>query len=97
MKKNLLATTALAAAGALAASGAFAQTKPIELKVKGYHQQWVGIGSQSNINAAGEDVTDLDVQEDSEVHFVGSTTLDNGLTFGINVQLEGNTQNDAID
>jgi predicted porin len=97
MKKNLLASSALAAAGALLASSAFAGSAPIEVKVKGYHQQWVGYGNQSNVNAVGEDVGDVDVQEDSEIHFVGSMVTDNGLTFGINVQLEGNTQNDTID
>ena len=97
MKKNLLASSALAAAGALVASGAFAGSAPIEIKVKGYHEQWVGYGHQNNVNGAGEDVQDVDVQEDSEIHFVGSMTTDNGLTFGVNVQLEGNTQNDSID
>jgi len=97
MKKNLLATTAMMAAGALVSTGAFAESAPIEIKVKGYHQQWVGYGNQSNVNAVGEDVGDVDVQEDSEIHFVGSMVTDNGLTFGINVQLEGNTQNDTID
>ena len=107
MKKNLLATTAMAAAGALVSTAALAESAPIEIKVKGYHQQWVGYGHQSDAyfrpptgaNPRGtlEDSSDVDVQEDSEIHFVGSTTLDNGLTFGINVQLEGNTQNDTID
>ena len=97
MKKNLLATTAMVAAGALGTSGALAESAPIEIKVKGYHEQWVGYGNQNNVNGAAEDVQDVDVQEDSEIHFVGSTTLDNGLTFGVNVQLEGNTQNDSID
>jgi outer membrane protein OmpU len=94
VKKNLLATTALVAAGALAAQGALAED-PIKLTVGGYNEHWVGIGSTDM--GAGNEVTDLDVQEDSEIHFAGRTTLDNGLTFGVNVQLEGQNQGDMID
>jgi outer membrane protein OmpU len=95
MKKNLLATTALVAAGALASTGAFAEAKKIELKVGGYYEQWVGFGHHDT--TGGVKTTDLDVQEDGEIHFGGSTTLDNGLTFGVNVQLETQVQGDQID
>jgi hypothetical protein len=95
MKKNLLATTALVAAGALVSTGAFAASKPISLKVGGYLEQWVGFGSADH-DTNGE-VQDIDVQEDGEIHFKGSTTLDNGLTFGVNVQLETQVQGDQID
>lgn len=99
MKKNLLATSALVAAGALVSHGALAEAKPIEIKVGGYYEQWVGFISQ-NGDAPDSDRTnaaDLDVQEDGEIHFKGSTTLDNGLTFGVNVQLEAATSGDHID
>jgi hypothetical protein len=86
MKKNLLATTALVAAGVLASQGAFAESKPISLKVGGYMEQWVGFASYDETGAST--VNDVDVQQDAEIHFSGSTTLDNGLTFGVNVQLE---------
>ena len=95
MKKNLLATTALVAAGALVSTGAFAESKPISLAVGGYMEQWVGFASVDH-DTNGE-VQDIDVQEDGEIHFKGSTTLDNGLTFGVNVQLETNVQGDQID
>ena len=95
MKKNLLATTALVAAGVLASQGAFAEAKPIELKVGGYMEQWVGFASYQPDN--GDDINDLDVQQDAEIHFKGSTTLDNGITFGVNVQLEAETDSDQID
>lgn len=99
MKKNLLATTALVAAGALASTGAFAESKPIKLNVGGYYEQWVGVIFQDS-DKANNHVTNadgLDVQEDGEIHFEGSTTLDNGLTFGVNVQLEASTSGDQID
>ena len=95
MKKNLLATTALVAAGALATSGAFAESKPIEIGVGGYMEQWMGFSSYDP--DIGDDINDVDVQQDAEIHFTGRTTLDNGLTFGVNVQLEAQTSNDQID
>ncbi|MGF1641271.1 MAG: porin, partial [Rhodospirillales bacterium] len=36
-------------------------------------------------------------KHNSEICFIGETTLDNGITFGINVQLEANTSGDQID
>jgi predicted porin len=99
MKKNLLATSALIAAGALASQGALAEAKPISIKVGGYYEQWVGFISQSSDldDAHKTNASELDVQEDGEIHFKGSTTLDNGLTFGVNVQLEASTSGDHID
>jgi outer membrane protein OmpU len=97
MKKNLLATSALVAAGALFSTAALAEAKPIEIKVGGYYEQWVGaIFQDSDVNTSRY-ADDLDVQEDGEIHFKGSTTLDNGLTFGVNVQLEAATSGDQID
>lgn len=101
MKKNLLATSALIAAGALASQGALAEAKPIDLKVGGYYEQWVGmIFQDSDTDTSGSPeryADDLDVQEDGEIHFKGSMTADNGLTFGVNVQLEAATSGDQID
>jgi outer membrane protein OmpU len=94
MKKNLLANTALVAAGALASTGAFAQTKKIQIKVGGYYEQWVGYGLLDK--QGGESLSDVDVQEEGEIHFGGTTTLDNGLTFGVNVQLATQVQGDQI-
>lgn len=95
MKKNLLATTALVAAGALVSTGAIAESKKISLAVGGYMEQWVGFGSADHDTNGS--VKDIDVQEDGEIHFKGSTTLDNGLTFGVNVQLETQVAADQID
>jgi len=98
MKKNLLATTALVAAGVLASQGAFAESKPIDLKVGGYMEQWVGFSSYDGSGIGVGNTNDVDVQQDAEIHFKGSTTLDNGLTFGVNVQLEAETdRGDQID
>lgn len=99
MKKHLLATSAMVAAGVFASQGALAEAMPIQLKVGGFHEQWVGFISQDADGDSGGTLyaTDLDTQADTEIHFTGSTTLDNGLTFGVNVQLESETSGDQID
>jgi hypothetical protein len=101
MKKHLLATTAMVAAGIFASQGALAEAGPIQIKVGGFHEQWVGfIAQDADTDIAGNPeqyATDLDIQADTEIHFTGSTTLDNGLTFGVNVQLESETSGDQID
>ena len=101
MKKNLLATSALIAAGVLASQGALAEAKPISIKVGGYYEQWAAVifqDADADVGAAAERYADgFDVQEDGEIHFTGSTTTDNGLTFGVNVQLEAATSGDQID
>lgn len=81
----------------------------IKLQLSGYFQQWgvfteqqlrtrpttgtgVAFGNKSNqpTNFATE-------KHNSEICFIGQTTLDNGLTIGVNVQLEANTSSDQID
>ena len=97
MKKHLLATTAMVAAGILAANTAAAQTTPIQLKVGGYMEQWVGWSWVDSKYSGQNDINDLDVQMDAEIHFTGRTTLDNGLTFGVNVQMEAEGSNSSTD
>ena len=86
MKKILLGSTALVAAGMMAAPAVQAED-PIQLGVGGYMEQYFGYGS-SDI----DDRDHFDQKSDSEIIFSGSTTLDNGIQFGVNVQLEGNSQ-----
>ena len=94
MKKTLLATTALAALGAVAVAGPAMAAEKIKLSVGGYMEQWFGYGSSDVANE--NDRSGFDQQSDSEIHFSGKTTLDNGLTVGVNVQLEGESQSKAI-
>ena len=91
MKKILLGSTALVAAGMMAAPAVQAED-PIQLSVGGFMEQYFGYGS-SDI----DDRDHFDQKSDSEIIFSGSTTLDNGIQFGVNVQLEGNTSSDQID
>jgi predicted porin len=96
MKKVLLGTTAIVAAGMIASSPASAAEK-ISAKVGGYMEQWIGYASVDQSGSA-RDVDGFDIKSDSEIHFTGSTTLDNGIEFGVNVQLEANSNSgDQID
>jgi len=96
MKKVLLGSTAIVAAGMIAAPTAMAAEK-LSASVGGYMEQWFGYTSVSEDNST-RDVDGFDVKSDSEIHFKGSTTLDNGIEFGVNVQLEANTNSgDQID
>jgi len=99
MKKGLLGTTALIASGSLFAAQAEAR---VDLQLRGYMQQWFGYAKQDDDlgpknGPQRNDFTGTNTFSDTEVHFLGSTTLDNGLTFGVNIQLEGNTNSDQID
>ncbi len=94
MKKALYGTTALIAAGALMASPASAAEK-IKLGLSGYWQTVASFTDQDE--PAGVDWHPNAIRQEGEVHFTGSTTLDNGITFGVNIQLEGKTQGDVID
>jgi len=93
MKKSLLATTALAALGAVAVAGPATAAEKIKISVGGYMEQWFGYAdSKGSVQA---DADGFDQQSDGEIHFKGSTTLDNGIKIGVNVQLESQSeQND---
>jgi len=87
MKKILLGTTAIVAAGMIAAPSADAAEK-LKVSVGGYMEQWFGYTSTDD--EGGTDLSGFDVKSDAEIHFKGMTTLDNGISVGINVQLEAN-------
>lgn len=95
MKKQLLATTALVACGMLVTISSVSAAEKLQAKVGGYMEQWFGYTSQDTV--ASQDLDGFDQKSDAEVHFSGSTTLDNGVSIGINVQLEANTSGDQID
>jgi hypothetical protein len=103
MKHFLYGTTALATAGLIAGvAGNAAAADRINIGVHGYHQQWLSAVDQDyNVtgpNSGALQSTNLvDEKHNSEICFVGQTTLDNGITFGVNVQLEANTSGDQID
>ena len=85
MKKSLLATTALAALGAVAvASPASAK---FEVGVSGYMEQWFGYSDNKESVNANSDV--FDMISDVEFNIDFKQTLDNGLTIGGQIQVEG--------
>lgn len=92
MKKILLGTSAIALAGASAGQ---AQAASWDLDWGGYFEASVGFASVDTVGNA--DYDGVDVLQDSEIIFTPSITLDNGLTFGVDVQLEGTQNGDQID
>jgi outer membrane protein OmpU len=106
MKKFLYATTALASVGMIAgAASDAAAAERIRLGLSGYHQQW-GVYSNQDIDTptltgstASRKIKTVpfDQKHNSEICVIGETTLDNGLTIGVNVQIEANTSGDSID
>ncbi|TNE40240.1 MAG: porin [Alphaproteobacteria bacterium] len=95
MKKAILSTTALVTAGVLASGTASASDK-IKLGLGGYMQSTYFYQSADDTGAAQDRTSDR-VTEEGEVWFTGETTLDNGIRFGVNVQLEAYTKTDQID
>jgi predicted porin len=96
MKKVLLGTSALLGAG-LVASPAFA-ADGIKLELGGFFQTAVlGNWDDHQSGDAGNKRYNDGVFSDAEVYFKGKTTLDNGLTVGARIELEGEQSGDQID
>ncbi len=94
MKNYLSTTTALAAAGTvvLASSVAMAQSAPekIKLGLAGSFKSTIGYAEQEGAfeDAVNAHYGTINMENDSEVHFKGSTSLDNGMRVDVIVQLE---------
>jgi outer membrane protein OmpU len=91
MKKVILGTTALVAASALTA-GTASSAEKIKLGLGGYLQSSFVVADYDS-----GDQLPTDIRHEGEVFFTGSTTLDNGLTFGVNIQLEARATGDQVD
>ncbi|WP_028465164.1 porin [Nisaea denitrificans] len=97
-KRALLQTTALVAAGFIVSAAPADAAEKLRIGVGGFAEQWFGYTDIQDDGNTTQDLSGFDVKSDTEIHFEGFTTLDNGLEVGINVQLEGNTNNsDQID
>ncbi|UUX48185.1 porin [Nisaea acidiphila] len=81
-----IALAALAAAWAVPAEAA----DKLSVGIEGYMTQYFGYADNDD-NGGTTDYTGFDVKSDAEIGFVGDTTLDNGLQFGLEVVLNGNT------
>jgi len=100
MKKILLGSTALVAAGMLAGAGeAQAQGTPIAVTVGGYFYNFVGWVDQDDRKGAGAigKPASVDQQNDGEIWFNIRGQLANGMVIGGRVELEAMTESDQID
>ncbi len=84
MKKVLLSTVAIAGM-AVIANPAAAQVK---LELGGYFKGYGVYTDNDEDSAATTDARELDIIRNTEVHFSGETTLDNGLTVGAHIEAE---------
>jgi hypothetical protein len=88
MKKVLLGTTALLGTGMIA--GAAQASDGIKLDVGGFFNVvYQGVFDNKSNNHFGSGRTVDRFLHNAEVHFKGETTLDNGLTVGAQIELEG--------
>jgi predicted porin len=86
----------LFAAGTVAASPAAAQDG-VELGIGGYYNTFFGVFSNDESRNDTHDYGTAGLFADGEVHFQGATTLDNGIAFGVRVELEAFQSGDQID
>ena len=91
MKKILVATTALVAAG-LISTGAQAADK-VKLELGGF-SKWFVVGAWNDTafgKATGQSFNNVDVKGQSDITFSGSTKLDNGLDVGVFTAMRAGT------
>jgi predicted porin len=95
MKKVLYATTAMATAGWIAGGASdAAAAERIAIEIHGFHQQYiVGLDQDFTDTDAGRNIrgfksNSIDQKTNSELCFTGSTVLDNGITVGVQIELE---------
>ncbi|MDD3019757.1 MAG: porin [Alphaproteobacteria bacterium] len=87
MKKFLLSGVALGAIGFVAALASPAQAQDVngvQLKLGGYFKGYINYADQDEV--AGQEIHSVDILRQTEVHFDGKTTLDNGLTVGAHIE-----------
>lgn len=104
MKRALLGTSALLGAGMIA--GPAMAEEPIHLTIGGYYKAaYMGISDDNGVldddddqnPQLGHDTNRDGLFSDAEIHFLGSTVLDNGLEVGVQIELEGEDDSDQID
>ncbi len=95
MKKQLLLGSTALIVGALAVPDFAVAEEKLSLSVRGYTNQYFGVGSVNNDSVPGQDTTAH--FSDGEIHFKGTTELDNGLTVGVHVELEAFQSGDQVD
>jgi len=98
MRRVLLGSTALLSASVALASVEASAADKIKLGIGGYFNAFFVVGEQDDgVGEPGANRRNHKIAREAEIHFKGETTLDNGLMFGVNVQLEAETCADQID
>ncbi len=96
MKRFLLGSSVLVGVGALA--GTANASDGIKLEVGGFfNQTYEGVFDKKSNDRFGDHHNTDVFQHNAEVYFKGETTLDNGLTVGARIELEGENAADQID
>jgi predicted porin len=97
MKKVLLGTSALLGVGLLA--GTAQASDGVKLSLGGYITNQFGAAFDDDSNGElGDNINAVGVGTDAEIYFLGSVTLDNGITVGARFDLEGGDEDgDQID
>lgn len=83
MKKLLLSSVAVLGLTAVATS---ASANGLSLDLGGHYKGYGAVVSQDEVS--GSEARGLDLLQETEIHFGGETTLDNGLTVGVHVEAE---------
>jgi outer membrane protein OmpU len=97
VKRVLLGTTTLCATSLLATTAM--ASDGVKLSLGGYMTNALGVAFDDDGNGeAGDDQNAVGVGTDAEIYFLGSVTLDNGVTVGARFDLEGGDEDgDQID
>ncbi len=96
MKNKLLGSSAIIAAGLSSASAMAAEG--IKLGVGGFFSEaYMAVIDDDGEGELGNERNTDGFFNSAEIHFDGSTVLDNGLTVGARVELEGENDDDQID
>jgi outer membrane protein OmpU len=98
MRQTLLRTSMLVGMGSLACAAPVTASDGIKLTVGGYFSSAYVAAFDNKKEGRFGDHRNVDaVKHDAEVYFSGETTLDNGLTLGARIELEGENDADQID
>jgi hypothetical protein len=91
MKKLLVGSAAIALGLALVSPAQAADG--VKLGIGGYMKGYVGWANMDEDAGDASSLRSIDIVRDTEVHFTGETTLDNGLTVGFHTELADDMDN----
>ncbi|MGK7754441.1 MULTISPECIES: porin [unclassified Roseovarius] len=93
MKKQLLCTSAIA----LGVAAAPASAQDWNLDWGGFFQQHIAYADVGGTGVGAADFDGIQMLTNAEIIFTPNITLDNGMTFGINVQMEATNGGGGVD